>query len=69
VFRPEDPVDLASAIERYFVSDLYANLNNRREEIRNYAAERHSWEVVGRATMRVYADMLRIPCLEQFSGS
>ena len=29
VFRPEDPVDLARAIERYFASDLYADLNSR----------------------------------------
>ena len=26
IFRPEDPVDLAKAIERYFASDLYADL-------------------------------------------
>ncbi len=26
VFRPEDPVDLAKTIERYFASDLYAEL-------------------------------------------
>src|SRR5260370_25072498 len=38
VFMPEDPVDLAKAIERYFASDLYAHLNSRRQEIRDYAA-------------------------------
>ena len=37
VFKPEDPVDLARAIERYFASDLFANLENRRQEIRDYA--------------------------------
>ena len=46
VFRPEDPVDLARAIEQYFASDLYADLNSRRQEIRDYATERHSWDVV-----------------------
>ena len=55
IFRPEDPVDLARAIEQYFASDLYADLNNRRQEIRDYATERHSWEVVGQITMGVYA--------------
>ena len=45
VFRPEDPVDLCQAIERYFASDLYADLDTRRREIRDYAAERHSWDV------------------------
>ena len=61
VFRPEDPVDLARAIEQYFASDLYANLNSRRREIRDYATERHSWDVVGEMTMSVYASLLRIP--------
>ena len=57
VFRPEDPVDLAKAIERYFASDLYANLDSRRQEIRDYATERHSWDVVGQMTMSVYAGL------------
>lgn len=64
VFRPEDPVDLARTIERYFASDLYADLNTRRREIRDYATERHSWAVVGRMTMSVYAGLLRIPSPE-----
>ncbi len=58
VFKPEDPADLAGAIERYFASDLYADLENRRKEIREYAAERHSWDVVAQMTMRVYASLL-----------
>jgi glycosyltransferase involved in cell wall biosynthesis len=60
-FRPEDPVDLARAIEQYFASDLYADLNNRRREVRDYATERHSWDVVGQMIMSVYASLLRIP--------
>lgn len=59
VFRPEDPGDLAKAIERYFASDLYRELNSRREEIRDYATERHSWEVVSAITVNVYVDLLR----------
>jgi glycosyltransferase involved in cell wall biosynthesis len=42
VFRPDDPVDLARAIECYFASDLYATLDSRRQEIRDSAMERHS---------------------------
>ena len=61
VFRPEDPVDLARAIEQYFASNLYADLNGRRREIRDYATERHSWDVVGQTTMSVYASLLRGP--------
>jgi D-inositol-3-phosphate glycosyltransferase len=63
VFRPEDPMDLAKAIEQYFASDLYANLNNRRREIRDYATERHSWDVVGTIITSVYASLLRIPAV------
>jgi D-inositol-3-phosphate glycosyltransferase len=61
VFRPEDPVDLAKAIERYFASDLFADLKSRRQEIKDYAKERYSWDVVGQATMSVYAGLLRMP--------
>ncbi len=61
VFRPEDPVDLARTLEKYFASDLYRELDSRRQEIRDYATERHSWDVVGDTTMSVYAGLLRMP--------
>jgi len=57
-FKPEDPVDLASAIERYFASDLYTGLKDRRKSIRDYVVERHSWDVVGQMTMSVYSGLL-----------
>ena len=60
VFRPEDPVDLARTIERYFASDLFANLASRRQAIRDFATERHSWDVVGQLTMNVYENLLRV---------
>jgi len=59
VFRPEEPADLVIAIERYFTSELYTDLNNRRREIRAYASKRHSWDVVGQMTMSVYACLFR----------
>jgi glycosyltransferase involved in cell wall biosynthesis len=59
VFKPQDPVDLARAIEIFFASDLYANLDAHRQEIKDYAKEQHSWDVVGRMTMSVYAGLLR----------
>jgi D-inositol-3-phosphate glycosyltransferase len=59
VFQPRDPADLAGVIERYFVSDLFANLDNRRQSIREDAEARHSWEIVGRATVDVYANLLQ----------
>ena len=58
VFKPEDPADLAAAIERYFASDLFASLCSQREEIRRYAAERYSWDVVGKFTMSEYGGLL-----------
>ena len=58
-FRSGDPVDLAATIESYFASDLFANLNSRREGIRDFALARHSWDVVGQMTMEVYANLLQ----------
>ena len=60
-FRPEDPVDLARAIRQYFASELYAELNSRRQQIKDYANQRHSWEVVSQMTTSVYASLLRRP--------
>jgi D-inositol-3-phosphate glycosyltransferase len=60
VFRPEDPNDLAAVIERYFASELYADLSRRRPAIREYALQRHSWDVVGQETMNVYARLLQM---------
>lgn len=59
VFRPEDSDDLARTIERYFASDLYANLDSRRKEIQKLAARRHSWGLVSEIIVNVYANLLR----------
>ncbi|MGB6198916.1 MAG: glycosyltransferase family 4 protein [Candidatus Acidiferrales bacterium] len=61
VVKPDDPAELANTIERYFASDLYAELGSRREAIRAYATEKHSWELVGELTMGIYAALLEIP--------
>ncbi len=61
VFKPEDSADLAAAIERYFASDLFKDLSNHRPKIRDFAMKRHSWDVVGRMTMNVYAGLLKMP--------
>jgi glycosyltransferase involved in cell wall biosynthesis len=58
--RPSDPGDLAKAIQTYFESDLYENLTGRRQKIREYARERHSWDVVGEMTRNVYAQLLEL---------
>lgn len=61
VFKPEDPSNLAMTIERYFASDLFAQLDSRRQEIRDYATERHSWDVVGQMIIDIYGSLLPRP--------
>ena len=56
--KPCDPVDLARAIETYFASDLFQALASRRQEIRDYVTERHSWDIVGEMTRKVYGRLL-----------
>jgi glycosyltransferase involved in cell wall biosynthesis len=59
VCRPEDSDDLARVIEKYFSSDLYRELSSHRQEIREYARRRYSWDVVGQLTVDVYAKLMR----------
>jgi glycosyltransferase involved in cell wall biosynthesis len=56
--KPGDPADLARAIEKYFASDLYRNLNVRRQELREHANANHSWQAVADLTSNAYAGML-----------
>ena len=60
VCKAKDPVDLASTIQRYFESDLFNNLEDRRQEIRDYANERYSWSKVAAVTTNVYAELLKL---------
>ena len=50
--------DLARAIRGYFASELYRRLDEKRDEIRTYAAERYSWRTVGEMTCEVYERIL-----------
>jgi glycosyltransferase involved in cell wall biosynthesis len=58
VCQPREAADLARAIEKYFVSDLYAKRPNRRQDIRDFARERYSWSRVAQLTTAVYAQCL-----------
>jgi glycosyltransferase involved in cell wall biosynthesis len=58
VFKPEDPVDLTAALERYFGSDLFANLKDRRKLIKEFVETCHSWGVVSQLTASIYSDLL-----------
>lgn len=63
-FKPEDSDDLARAIERYFASDLFANLEERKQQIREYSVQRHSWDTVAKVTMSVYDQLLGRPATQ-----
>jgi D-inositol-3-phosphate glycosyltransferase len=52
--KPEDPADLARAIERYFTSPLFHSLPQRRSGIRDAALRRNSWDTVGQLTTEAY---------------
>jgi len=58
ICRPEDPLDLAKTIERYFASSLYRELASHRGLIREYIQKRHSWDAVGERTRSVYVEAL-----------
>jgi glycosyltransferase involved in cell wall biosynthesis len=53
-----DSNDLAAAIQKYFDSDLFRHLEQRRQEIRACARSQHSWETVGNLTRDVYSGLL-----------
>jgi D-inositol-3-phosphate glycosyltransferase len=57
-FDADDSNDLARLIQLYFASDLYRHLDDKRHEIRAYAAQRYSWSVVGHITASVYSQLL-----------
>lgn len=58
VFSAGDSVDLARVINVYFESELFKALPSRRQQIRDYADEQHSWDTVGRMTQTVYDALL-----------
>lgn len=54
LFRTEDPIHLAEVVEQYFASSLYANLEDRRSQIKSYATARNSWTRVAELTIVQY---------------
>ncbi len=59
VFSPRDSASLGLAIERYFASELFQQLESRRSGIKEYANERYSWDKVAEITTALYSDLLR----------
>ena len=56
--KPCDAADLARVIDKYFESELFKNLDTRRQSVRDYANTHHSWDVVGDMTKTVYAKLV-----------
>ena len=56
--RPKDSAALADAIRSYFVSDLYAKLDKRRVDIREFAMDRFCWSRVASTSQSVYKSLL-----------
>jgi hypothetical protein len=61
VSKPEDQLDIAQVIERYFRSDLHAQLASQRSDTKEFATKRHSWNAVAQMTIEAYAEVLGLP--------
>jgi D-inositol-3-phosphate glycosyltransferase len=58
ICEPRNTDDLAAKIQGFFQSELYRDLEHRRQEIRDYALSEHSWNVVADLTRNVYLRLL-----------
>jgi len=58
VFEAKSATALTQAIQNYFESDLYRELNVRRREIQDFANDRYSWSKVAAITTAVYSKLL-----------
>jgi D-inositol-3-phosphate glycosyltransferase len=58
VFQAKNATDLAATIQKYFQSELYRQLSQKRTKIRDYANDRYSWTKVGEITSNIYANLL-----------
>jgi glycosyltransferase involved in cell wall biosynthesis len=58
VAKPRDPQDLARTIRRYFASELYRELEDRRMKIQHYANEKYSWNKVADTMINIYSNLL-----------
>lgn len=67
--RPNDAEDLAKTIERYFSSELFRALEERRAGIQELLRRTHSWEIVAKMTGDVYAALSQHSPLEPRSSS
>lgn len=59
ICAPGDPHSLALAVERYFKSPLYRDIDLTRRNVERRIREGHSWDTVARITERVYSSLLK----------
>lgn len=52
-----DAEDLAASLRRYFESDLFRRLPEKRAQIRQCVHSQHSWDTVGSITRNVYLEL------------
>jgi glycosyltransferase involved in cell wall biosynthesis len=57
IFEPEKVPALAATLRKFFASDLYLELDRRRQAIRDYADEKYSWKKIAALTTAVYASV------------
>ena len=55
---PNDPTELAKALQTFFESTLYRNLDVCRQQIRDYVRRGHSWDTVGGIIRDAYDRLL-----------
>ncbi len=51
------PEELSKAMESYFSSDMFKNLPETREHIKNWAWENYSWNAIGAETRKLYESL------------
>jgi glycosyltransferase involved in cell wall biosynthesis len=68
VCAPRDSAALATAVGRYFDSDLYRNREQRRQEIRRLAHDAHSWSKVAEIVTGSYAEIAGAPAAPRTTG-
>jgi len=52
--RPNDPIDLAKIIDKYFSSEMFKNIDEQRLKIKSFIQASHSWDVAAARTSEVY---------------
>jgi D-inositol-3-phosphate glycosyltransferase len=58
VCDPCNSVSLANTIRKYFLSELFQQLEKHRTDIRKYGNEQYSWEKVANLIERVYSNLI-----------